>query len=319
MTKLQARFKDPITLSHKSTPVLMTAISCGNQGQTGDQWDLFCDLAERCYREKSIEKLIVVTTGGLQRHYMSLGSKPLSDQEIEAKIHEFDQQWVKKNIKNPSQYTIPIEVICWKDLLNKSYSMDSQNFDEFFKKIREDYDRNDREFKNLVNKHASTYVTKKMNRFLKENIDVSYEHFLKVAVNYVLEECAAIFQLHKCNADLFTYPGGINPPGRHIWNKYFKDSSLKYIRYEIKQDKSLQSDASASFQSKSSFFKEQPCLLACFIQYNLRAHNWNLPQEMRFIQEFTKLIYQIDHYAEFYKTQQEAIDQRRTITHRRSI
>ncbi|TLY46965.1 MAG: hypothetical protein E6K54_07690 [Gammaproteobacteria bacterium] len=319
MTKLQARFKDSITHPHKNSVVLMTAISCGNQGQTGDNWDHFCDLVEHYYKEESIEKLIVVTTGGLQWHYMSLGSRSLSAQEIEQKIHEFDRQWVTKNIKIPSKYTFPIEIISWQDLLNKSYSMDSQNFDEFFKKIREDYDHHDREFKNLVNKHASTYVTKKMNRFVKEKIEVSYEHFLKVAVNYVLEECAAIFQLHKCKADLFTYPGGINPPGRHIWNKYFKDSSLKYIRYEIKLDKSLQSDVSASSLSKSNFFKEQPCHLTCYIQCNLKAHNWNLPQEIRFIQEFNKLIHQIDHYAEFYKAQQEAIDQRRTITHRSSI
>ena len=101
MTKLQARFKDSITLSHKSIPVLMTAISCGNQGQTGDNWDIFCDLVEHCYREKSIEKLIVITTGGLQRHYMSLGPRSLSDQEIEEKIHEFDQQWVCKPPKLP--------------------------------------------------------------------------------------------------------------------------------------------------------------------------------------------------------------------------
>ena len=130
----------------------------------------------------------------------------------------------------------------------------------------------------------------------------------------MLEECAAILQLHKCNADLFTYPGGINPPGRHIWNKYFKDSSLRYIRYEIKLDKSLQSDSSASSSlSKSTFFKEQPCHLACYIQCNLKAHNWNLPQEIRFIKEFKKLIHQID------QSEQDAIDQRKTITHRKSI
>lgn len=319
MTKLQARFKDSITLSHKNTAVLMTAISHGNQGQTGENWDLFCDLVESCHNEKCIEKLIIVTTGGLQRHYVSLDSKSLSKQDVEEKTHELDLQWVKKNIKNPPKYDLPIEIISWKDLLNKSYSKDSQNFDEFFKKIKEDYDHNDREFRNLVNKHASTYVTKKMERFLKENIDVSYEKFLKVAVNYVLEECAAILQLHKCNADLFTYPGGINPPARHVWNKYFKDSSLRYIRYEIKPNKSLQANLSAFSASKSTFFKEHPCHIACYILCNLKAHNWNLPQEIRFIQEFKKLIHQIDLLSEFNQAQHDAINQRKTITHRRSI
>ncbi|HEY2566941.1 MAG TPA: response regulator [Candidatus Aquirickettsiella sp.] len=99
MTKLQARFKDSITHPHKNSVVLMTAISCGNQGQTGDNWDHFCDLVEHYYKEESIEKLIVVTTGGLQRHYMSLGSRSLSAQEIEQKIHEFD--WVLLDISLP--------------------------------------------------------------------------------------------------------------------------------------------------------------------------------------------------------------------------
>lgn len=102
MLKLQARFKDSITLTDKSTAVLMTVISCGNNGQTGKKWDHFCDLVEHSFKEGTIEKLIVVMTGGLQRHYVSLGSKLLSDQEIEARIHEFDQQWLKKNIKIPS-------------------------------------------------------------------------------------------------------------------------------------------------------------------------------------------------------------------------
>lgn len=316
MLKLQARFKDSITLTDKSTAVLMTVISCGNNGQTGKKWDHFCDLVEHSFKEGTIEKLIVVMTGGLQRHYVSLGSKLLSDQEIEARIHEFDQQWLKKNIKIPSQYTIPIEIISWKDLLNKSYSMNPPNFIEFFNKIKEDYDLNDREFKNLVNKHASMYVAKKINHFLKDNIDVSYDYFLKVAVNYILEECAAIFQLHKCNADLLTYPGGINPPGRYIWNKYFKDSSLRYIRYEIKSDKSLQVDSSASFALKPTFFKEQPNHIACYVQYSLKDLTWSQQQEIHFIKEFKKLIHQIDHFTE---AQQVAVNQRKTITHRRSI
>ena len=315
MTKLQARFKDSITLEYKNTAVLMTVISCGNHGQTGKKWDHFCDLVEHSFKEGTIEKLIIVMTGGLQRHYVSLGSKPLSDQEMEAKIHEFDQQWLEKNIKTPSQYIFPIEIISWKDLLNNSYSINSQNFDEFFKKIREDYDHNDREFKNLVNKHASMYVAKKINHFLKKNIDVSYDYFLKVAVNYVLEECAAILQLHKLNADLLTYPGGINSPARHIWNKYFKDSSLRYIRYEIKPDKSLQADSSASLGSKPIFFKENPSHLSCYIQYSLKDVNWSQHQQTSFIRGFKKLFLKTEHLAE---PEQDDIDQRKTITLRRS-
>ncbi|MFZ0219492.1 MAG: hypothetical protein WAL30_04735 [Candidatus Aquirickettsiella sp.] len=322
MPKLQARFKDSIRTSNKNTAVLMTVISCGNHLQSGKNWDHFLALSEQSYAEKTLEKLIIITTGYLQRHYLSLGLKRLlTEQEIEEKTLTLDSQWLKNHIKIPSGFKIPIEVISWQDLLNKTSNSNSLEFGEFFQQITEDYRKKDSAFRNLVNEHAASYVAKKINSFLKENIDTNYDQFLKVAIDYILEECAAIVQLNKCGGDFLSYPGGMNPPARHIWNKYFQENSLRYVRYEIKQEKPSSPSPYTHFKPKkvSASFKDNECHLSCFVKCNLETSEWNIKQEVRFIKEFRKLIHRIDNYSEFFQTQQDAIQIRKTIIHRNSI
>lgn len=322
MPKVQARFKDSIRISTKNTAVLMTVISCGNHLQTGKNWDHFLALSEQCYADRTLEKLIIITTGYLQRHYLSLGlSRSLTEQEIEEKTLTLDSQWLKTNIKTPSGFQIPIEIISWKDLLKKESRANSLDFGEFFQKIKEDYNEKDSQFRNLVHEHAASYVAKKINSFLKENVDTNYDHFLKVAIDYILEECAAILQLNKCGGDFLSYPGGMNPPARHIWNKYFQEASLRYVRYELKQEKPYSSTPYTHFKPKkvSASFKDNECHLSCFVQCNLETLEWNVKQEVRFVKEFRKLIHRIDNYSQFYQTQQDAIQIRKTIMHRNSI
>lgn len=325
MPKAQARFKDSIRIPNKNTAVLMTVISCGNHLQSGKNWDHFLALSEQCYAEKTLKKLIIITTGYLQRHYLSLGlARSLTEQEIEEKTLTLDSQWVKTNIKKTtSGYLIPIEIISWKDLLNKKSRSNSLDFDDFFQQIKEDYRKKDSEFRNLVNTHAASYVTKKINSFLKENVDTNYNHFLKVAIDYILEECAAILQLNKCGGDFLSYPGGMNPPARHIWDKYFKEASLRYVRYELKQEKPYSPSLYTHCKSKkvSASSKDNEYHLSCFVKYRLeeQALKWNIKQEVRFVKEFNKLIHGIDNHPEFYKTQQDAIQIRKTIMRRNSI
>jgi hypothetical protein len=66
---LRARFKDSIRIPTKNSAVLMTVISLGNHLQAGQQWNHFLDLADLSVEEKSLEKLVIVTTGHLQCHY----------------------------------------------------------------------------------------------------------------------------------------------------------------------------------------------------------------------------------------------------------
>jgi hypothetical protein len=213
---LQARFKDSIRVPTKNSAVLMTVISLGNHLQSGPQWDHFLELINLSFAEKSLKKLIIVTTGHLQCHYFSLGlAEALDEKALEAKAHAMDQQWLEKHMSS-ERIKLPIEIMSWKDLLNKPSSSlaNLPAFDAFFQQIKDDYNDNS-EFKNLVNQHAATYVSKKINTYLKNN-RVGYDDFLKVSVDYILEECAAVVQLFKCGADLLTYPGGMNPPARYV-------------------------------------------------------------------------------------------------------
>ncbi|MFM2322823.1 MAG: hypothetical protein RLZZ225_976 [Pseudomonadota bacterium] len=322
MPKLQARFKDSLRLPTKNSAVLMTVISLGNNLQKGDNWNNFFALIENCFAEKTIEKLIIITTGYLQRHYFSLGLQfTLTEQEKEEKALTLDHHWLKKHVDSLTRSTLPIEVIDWKQLLNQTSSTNSlEDFDKFFKQVKEDYSHQDSEFRNLVNEHAVSYVSKKIGNYLKENINtISYDDFLKVSIDYVLEECAAIWQLMKCNGDLLTYPSGMNPPARHIWNKYFKDSPLRYVRYEIKQEKAYSSTSHTHFkpvEKKIMYFKDQEkSHLTYYVKCTLETLEWDPKQELRFIKEFRKLIHQIDNYPIAYQAQQES----RMVIHRNSI
>jgi hypothetical protein len=322
MPKPQARFKDSIRIANKNKAVLMTVISYGNHLQSGKNWDLFLALSEQCHAEKTIEKLIIITTGYLQRHYLSLGlNKALSEQEIEEKTLILDSQWLEKNIKTDLEFQIPIEIIGWKDLLSKTSSVHPLGYDKFFQQIKEDYNEKGSEFRNLVDKHAASYVAKKINSFVNKNADMKYEHFLEKAVDYLLEECAAILQLNKCGGDFLSYPGGMNPPARHIWKKYFPKSSLRYVCYELKKEKSSSSNSYTYFKpkNKSSSFKDNESHLFCFVKCNLEILNWNSEQELSFFKGFKNLIHQIDNSPQFSQTQQDAIPIRKTIIHRNSI
>ncbi len=326
MPKLQARFKDSLRLPTKNSAVLMTVISSGNKLQKGKYWNHFFDLIAHCFTEKTIEKLIIITTGYLQRHYFSLGLQlSLTEQEIEKKALALDSDWLKKHVHNLTGSILPIEIVDWKQLLNKAASSANfLSFDNFFQKIKKDYIDQDPEFRNLVNEHATAYVAKKINNYLKENINtVNYNDFLKISIDYILEECAAILQLIKCNADFLTYPSGMNPPARHIWNKYFKDSSLGYVRYEIKQERAYSPTLHTHFkpaEKKLMCFKEQEeSHLTCYVKCTLETLEWDLKQELRFIKEFRRLIHQIDNYPSTYQAQQEPTKESRMIIHRNSI
>jgi hypothetical protein len=172
------------------------------------------------------------------------------------------------------------------------------------------------EFKNLVNKHAASYVSKKINTYLKNN-RVGYDDFLKVSVDYILEECAAVVQLFKCGADLLTYPGGMNPPARYVWNHYFKNESLRYVRYEVKTPviKPV-----STLTAQSSLFtpkKEDPpsSCASSYVHWALKRENWSLSQQYQFIRGVERLIPLVN----FNYSQNEIISETTKITRRSSV
>lgn len=283
-----ARFKDPIQIKGKESAILMIVISLDSALQRGAQWADFLELVDRCFIEKTLSKLIIVTTGHLQRHYFSLElEKPLEEKEIEKKALALDREWLEKQSHILDKLNISIEIIDWKDLLNKSIDVNSRSFNDFFQLIKSDY-ANNKEFKNIVDKHADGYVSRKILKHCKGKAQFDRNQFHQVAIDYALEECAAIQQLFRCGADLLAYPHGKNPPANYIWNKYFKNEPLRYVRYETKN---LEVN-----KNPSSFFQPtRPTnLIIHYVQWALNTINWNISQQFRFIRDFNQLLFSIN-------------------------
>jgi len=279
-------FKDSIRVPEKEAAVLMTVISLENHLQQGAHWSQFLNLVDHCFEEKKLEKLIIITTGYLQRHYFSLGlESPLEEAAIEEKAHAMDHKWLENQGSRLENVKIPYEVIHWRALLNE------KSFDAFLQQIKADY-KDNKEFKHLVDDHVNRYVARKISHYCKGNDQIDRNYFYNIAVDYILEECAALGQLFCCRADLLTYPQSINPPANYVWKKYFRDEPLRYVRYETK---SLEPEHLPAPTVPSALFKAKinDTFLIYIIEYMynlLKKEHWNVTQQYRFMQGVDRLI-----------------------------
>ncbi|WP_342220266.1 hypothetical protein [Rickettsiella endosymbiont of Miltochrista miniata] len=311
-----ARFKDSIQIKGKESAILMTVISLDSALQKGAQWTDFLELVDRCFIEKSISKLIIVTTGHLQRHYFSLGlENPLEEKEIEEKAIAMDQQWLEKQNVSLAKLKIPLEIISWKDLLNLPTTINTSSFEQFSQLIKSDYEKK-REFKHLIDKHADGYVTRKILQYCKGKKHFDRNQFHQVAIHYVLEECAALQQIFSCGADFLAYPHGKTPPANYVWNTYFKDESLRYVRYETKSLELKPVPANAH----SDFFrtKKEDLPTNCasnYVNWAVKQERWSLPQQYQFIRGVEQLVALVNAQ----NIQQETAQRISKITHRRSV
>lgn len=284
MPKLQASFKDSLRLPTKNSAVLMTVISVGNTLQQGINFSTFVDLVNQKHKEGTLEKLIIVTTGHLQKHYFSLGlDKPLNEKILEEQANNMDQAWLAKNNLYLKKLKIPVEIKNWKAVLELE---PVSEFTDFLQSLKTHYQEN-KSFKKAVTKHVRHYVKRKINQYLNENgRTVAFDAFMKVAVDYIFEELAGLIQLKKCGADFFTYPGSMNPPACYVVKYFAKETDLKYVQYEISEIKELKKMPTRFFQSSR--------VSAEYAQWSLNQVDWNQRQEFRFIQRFHRLLDAID-------------------------
>lgn len=306
-----ARFKDSIQVKDKESAILLTVISLDSALQRGNQWADFLELVDRCFIEKTLSKLVIITTGHLQRHYFSLGlEKPLEKKEIEEKTIALDQQWLEKQSSSLNKLKIPVEILHWKDLLNKLTVINGRSFEQFSQLIKSDY-TNNKEFKHLVDKHADGYVTRKIVHHCKGKAHFDRNQFHQVAVNYVLEECAVLQQIFSCGADLLAYPHGKAPPANYIWNRYFKDQSLRYVRYETKR----LDIKGVPAHTQSGLFRVKKENSTHSASHANWADRWSFPQHYQFIRGVEQLVSWVNAQS----IQQETAQEISKITHRRSV
>jgi len=304
-------FKDSIRVPEKEAAVLMTVISLENHLQQGAYWSQFLNLVDHCFEEKKLEKLIIITTGYLQRHYFSLGSEPLLEKTaIDEKTQALDRHWLEKQNSGLENLKIPYEVIYWQALLNE------KSFDAFLQQIKTDY-KDNKEFKHLVDNHVNRYVARKISHYCKGNDQIDRNYFYNIAVDYILEECAALGQLFCCRADLLTYPQSINPPANYVWRKYFRNEPLRYVRYETKSLE-LQHLPAPTVPGCLFTIEAKDIFLRYIVEYMydlLKQEHWNVTQQYQFIQGFVHLITAINAAYAPRDTPPETI----TITRRNSL
>jgi hypothetical protein len=296
---LEASFKDSIHSKKKKSCVLMTVISLDNPLQKGEYWNEFLKLVDRCFTAEELEKLIIVTTGHLQRHYL-----PLKLEKPEEKTEEMDSQWLEQQCKNLKKFSIPFEIIRWQTLLKNPCSGKFKTFDEFLEKIKDDYNKIT-EFTNLVNTHVDGYVRRKILDYCKENDKLDPKHFRQMGINYILEESAALGPLFQCGADFLTYPHSINPPANYVWKKYFHNEPMDYVRYEIKKK---EINLIPSSISKNSLFKAKdlPSSYSSeYVNWALKKENWSSTQHYQFIKGAERLIYDINSSSSHSETLKE--------------
>ena len=260
----------------KQPAVLMTVISLDNAKQQGPQWGQFLQRVEQGFQAQEFSKFIIVTTGYLQRHYFSLGlATPLDEATLAEQAKAEDAKWLAKAAAGFKELSAKPEIISWQRLLAQPTPEQSLSFSDFLVKVHEEYATNEH-FKALVEHHANHYVHRKIAHYLKKEPMLQAEVFSRAAIDYVLEECAAVQQLFRCGADILFYPGGMNPPASYIWNTYFSHQALVY--------KSKLPAVSSSL------------LMPYCEQLLVKVKDWNRRQQTEFIRRCNALVQTIqDH------------------------
>ena len=113
-----------------------------------------------------------------------------------------------------------------------------------------------------------------------------------------------------------TYPHGKTPPANYVWNTYFKDESLRYVRYATKclELKLVPPNAHSSlFRAKK---EDSPTnCVSNYVNWAVKQERWSLPQQYQFIRGVEKLVTLVNAQS----IQQETAQGISKITHRRSV
>lgn len=111
------------------------------------------------------------------------------------------------------------------------------------------------------------------------------------------------------------YPHGKTPPAHYVWNTYFKDESLRYVRYETKSldIKIVRTTQSNLFRAKK---ENSPTNCASnYVNWAVKQERWSLPQQYQFIRGVEQLVALVNTQS----IQQETTQGISKITHRRSV
>jgi PAS domain S-box-containing protein len=178
---------------HKFDSCVLT-ISVGQRVHEGEKFKAALELVNRKFK-----KCTVAVCDTLQRHSFAVLSN-LDGDELHNVSKQCGDQWINRNIEYCEQILkIPFKIIRWDEWLQTDeYKIFRRQIDKLYKQ--------DDKFSNIVNSLAIEFNDRLKNR--GNNFDSS--RGVRLSIEYILEECAAMCQWYEEGYDVDIYPSGRN-------------------------------------------------------------------------------------------------------------
>ncbi|WP_218814504.1 hypothetical protein [Rickettsiella endosymbiont of Dermanyssus gallinae] len=288
-----AKFKDSIEHPKKNSVCLLTVISLDQDYQQGESFNAFCQLLNQEYElNKRVNKLIILETGYLKRHYIRLDAT-LSIEDANEKARQWGKEWIKSHKVHLEGLQIPYEIKSWEEITRRG-SLDEKDtsFSSHIARIKRDYEKEDDRLKHLVNTLSRSYAFKLVDEWDRRGVKIKFDICFQAAKNYLLEEGTIIFELIKLGADYIIYPDRSNPVLKYIYKKYLMETDpLPWKRYQIITDKE---SPSTNLKNKSNpvpliKLKESVDTALTHVSYN-----WDDGQVKKFYKGFVALLSSVD-------------------------
>ena len=199
-------------LDIKFKSALLT-ISVGQVVHEGEKFKAVLELTN-----KSFNKCTIAVCDTLQRHSLAILSGLGSDDLYTITKKEGDQ-WIDRNNEYCNQYlTIPFEIIRWDKWIY------SDNYPFLREKVNILY-RNDQKFNAIVQNLANQFN----NRLTKRGHTFDFAKGIRLSIEYLLEECAAMCQWYEEGYCVEIYPSVRNDAIEYCFSVIMKE----YYNYQL--------------------------------------------------------------------------------------
>lgn len=248
---------------------ITTVICIDNKKQWGANFEAFVEMINResvseCH-ESFLESIIIIDSSYLHRHYDAKYSDPKHS------------EWQEKNLEIIKKLKIKVTYKTWHDLISVNNFSD---FNEWHKKIKNDYETNKDGFAAIIDKLASEFASKNGS---------------DSAINYLLEECAAL----PMKKGKIAFPGGLNLALKWVVKTYkLPISILTYsiepakikeipVQNQSKTDVAVKNDSVEKIGYTPSFFGQTLAYYADQLNLPPEKHTKFTLEYLKFCERFS--------------------------------
>lgn len=194
----------------------LVLISVGSPAHEELKFDATIKLINRSFKSCTI---LVGDT--LQRHNLQFDMPHLSDAQLYSQASQFGDLWVSRNSVIYNQLSIPYNILRWNDLISRA------EFISCLDKIQELYQDNSdyrMSFKASVEEYLARFINK-----VSLDSDM-YNKMAEACLNYLKEECAAMFLWVENGYDFELYPSGRNPAMAATYSHFIEISGQNLLK-----------------------------------------------------------------------------------------